>query len=69
MSAHGLAFKDQSIAVVHDSIEDRVGNGAITQVGVPLIDRKLARDERGASIVAIIEDLKQIAHGLVAQRR
>ena len=46
MSAHRLAFKDQSIAVVHDSIEDGVGNGAITEVSVPLIDRQLARDER-----------------------
>jgi hypothetical protein len=33
------------IAVVHDSIQDRIGKGAVTEVGTPLIDRQLTGDE------------------------
>ncbi len=36
---------------------------------MPLIDGKLARDERRLAIIAIVEDLEQVAHGLVGQRR
>jgi hypothetical protein len=33
MSAHRLALEGQSIAVVHDSIQDCIGNGSIAEHG------------------------------------
>jgi len=51
---------------VHDSIEDGIGKGSITQVGVPLIDRQLTGNQRGASVIPIIKDLEQIPYRLTA---
>lgn len=53
---------------MHESVEDRIGDRAVTEVRVPLIDRQLARDERRAAVVAVVEDLEQIAHGIGAER-
>mgnify|MGYP006883685366 CR=1 FL=1 len=60
MFAHRLDFEGDAISVVDEPIEDGIGDGAITEVGMPLIDRQLTGDQRRAAIVAIIEDLQQI---------
>jgi hypothetical protein len=66
--AHRFTLEHQTIAVVHEAIEDGIGEGAIAEEGVPLIDGKLARDEGGAAIVTIVEDLEQVAHALIGER-
>ncbi len=52
---------------MHESIEDGIGNGAIAEVGVPLIDGQLAGDESGTAVVAVIEDFEQVAYGFICQ--
>lgn len=66
---YGLAVEDDAVAVVNESIEDRIGDRAIAEVSVPLIDRQLTGHERGATIVAIVENFRQVADRLLAQRR
>jgi hypothetical protein len=65
MPPHRFPFEYDPIAVVHESIEDGIGNGALAEVGMPLIDRYLAGNQRRAPVIAIIEDLQQISDGLV----
>ena len=57
------------MAVVHESIEDGVGERRFIDVGVPLIDGKLTGDERGFLVVTILEDFQQVSLGLIAERR
>jgi hypothetical protein len=54
---------------VDQPIEDRIGKGRITQAGMPLLDRKLAGEDRGFLVVAIIKDFQQIALGVFRDRR
>ena len=42
-------------------IQDGIGHGGVVDHAVPLVDRELAGDERGALPVAVIEDLQQVA--------
>jgi len=60
---------DQAVAVVHEPVEDGIGDGAILEIGVPLIDRQLAGDERGAPIVAVVEDFQEVAHDVSGEGR
>lgn len=46
---------------MHEPVADRVGQGRIAQVVVPLGGRELARDDRGADAVAVLEDLEEVA--------
>jgi len=43
--AHRLAFEFDSIRVVNQPIQDRVGDRGVGDDLVPLVDRKLAGDE------------------------
>ena len=61
MFAHRATPQGEAMAVVDKPVEDRVCKGWLVDVGMPLIDRKLARDQRGLLVVAILEDLQQIA--------
>ena len=45
---------------MHDTIEDRVGQGRITQVLMPAIAGKLTRDDRGPRAITVVEDLQQV---------
>ena len=36
--AHGLSYERDAIGVVHDAVEDGVGERGIAEKGVPLID-------------------------------
>ena len=67
--AHRVAFEGKTIGVMHQAIEDGIGDGAVAEISVPLLDRQLAGDERGTPVVAVVEDLEQIAHGLIGERR
>ena len=48
------------MGVVHQPIQDGVGQGVVTDGGVPLIDGKLADDHRRVSAVPVIHDLHQV---------
>jgi hypothetical protein len=38
VAPHRLTLEDQAAAVVHEAIEDGIGDGPIAEIGVPLID-------------------------------
>ena len=54
---------------MYEAVEDGVGERGVAQVGMPLVDGKLAGDEGGGALVAVVEDVEQVAHGLVGERR
>ena len=51
-----------------EPIEDGIGERGFVDVGVPLLDGELASDQRGSLIVAILQDLQQIAFRLIGER-
>lgn len=65
---HGRAFEVDAIAVVHESVEAGVGKCWLIDVGMSLLDRQLAGDERGFLVVTILRYLQPIALGLVGER-
>ena len=48
------------MAVMHEPIEDGVGERRLAEVGVPGVDRQLADDEGRAGVDAVVEDLEQV---------
>ena len=66
---HRVAAQLEVVSVVDQPIEDGVGECGIVDVGMPLFDVELAGDDRGGAVVAIIEDFKQVALGLIGERR
>src|SRR5258708_27594218 len=67
MLAHRLTFEGKSVAVVDQPIEDRIRDGRILEVGVPLLDGQLARDQCRPAVVAIVEDLQEITTERIGQ--
>ena len=65
---HGLATQCDAIGVMDDAIQDRVGKSGVTQISVPLLDRKLAGDDGAAALEAVVDDLQQIALTGVGER-
>jgi hypothetical protein len=49
------------VAAVDDAIEDGVGECRVVEVGVPGLDRQLARDDGGARTDAVVEQFEQVA--------
>jgi hypothetical protein len=47
--AHRFAFEGGSIAVVHEPVEERVGERGIGKEGAPLVHRKLTGGDSGAA--------------------
>ena len=54
---------------MHQAVEDRVGQRWIPQGLMPVLDQQLTSDQRGAAIMAIFDDLEQVAPVLIAERR
>jgi hypothetical protein len=54
---------------VNQAIEDRIGERGIVAISVPLLDVELTGDDRGGSVLAIIEDFREVTFGLVGERR
>ena len=50
-----------------EPVEDGVGEGRFADVIVPGLDRELAGDEGGFAAMAVVEDLEQIAPGIVVE--
>jgi hypothetical protein len=62
-------FEHDPVGVVEQPITDSVGEGGLADVIVPLGGRELARHDRRAAAVAILEDLEEVAPLLVLHRR
>ena len=65
----GRAFQRDRIRVVHDAIEDGVGDGRLAQIRVPLIAGELARDNRRAGRVAILHHFEKVLALDISQGR
>ena len=59
--AHALAFEFDPVGVVDDAIEDGVGKSWIADDLVPALDRQLTGNENRTGVVAVLDDLEQIA--------
>ena len=45
---------------MHDTIEDGVGQGRIVEIGIPVLDRQLARDQGCFAGGAVVEQFEQV---------
>ena len=52
---HALAGKGQPVSVMDKAVQDGIGQGRIADGLVPMLDRELAGDDRGAAAVAVFE--------------
>ena len=68
MAAQRGAFEIDAVRAMDDAVEDGVGEGGIADHLVPAIDRDLAGDQQRAPVVAVIDDLEQIAALLGVER-
>lgn len=55
--------------VVHQAIQNGVGQGGIADDWVPFGDGQLARHQGGALVVSVFEDLEEVFALLFGQRR
>ena len=54
--AHRLSTHLDAMGIVHQAIEDAVGDGRIADLLVPARDRELGSEDGGASLIAILAD-------------
>ena len=59
--AQGLPVELEAIGVVHDAVQDGIGEGGLADDLVPGADRELAGDQGRSVGVAVLEDLQQVA--------
>ena len=59
--AQRLAFEFDPIGIMHQAIQNGVGDGGIVDQFVPLIDRELAGQKRGRLAMSVVEHFQQIA--------
>ena len=59
--AQALSTELDAIGVVDDAVEDGVGDGGVADDVVPVFDRQLAGNEDRSGVVAILDDLEEIA--------
>jgi len=57
------------VRLIHQAVEDRVGERLIADRDMPVLDRQLTGDDRRARTVAVVEDLQEVATALVGQWR
>jgi hypothetical protein len=46
---------------MNEAVEDGIGQRRVVEEGVPMFDGKLAGDECRAAVIAVIEDLEEVA--------
>ena len=51
-----------------DAVEDGVGDGWIGDDLMPVLDRHLAGDDGRAALIAVVDDLEQVAALLAGER-
>jgi hypothetical protein len=71
MLAHGFAVRLErySVAVMHEPIEDCVGQRRLTEIRVPGVDWQLTDEDGRARRDATVEDLEKVGPVLGAERR
>jgi len=52
---------------MNQSVEDRIGEGGISDDFMPLLDRKLAGDQSGTAAMAILNNLQQVSSLLIGK--
>ena len=57
---HRVILERELVGIVHEAVEDRIGERGITVQFLPFVDGGLAGHQRGAHAVAVIEDFQQI---------
>jgi hypothetical protein len=57
------------VSVVHQSVEDGVGQGGVGDRSVPLAERQLGGHHRGAPLVAVVHHLEEVARLGAGERR
>jgi hypothetical protein len=53
-----LAGHGDLVGVVHEPIEDGIGERRLADGGVPLLDGDLASDDGGATLVALVDEFE-----------
>ena len=61
LTAQAVAFELDAVCIVNDTIQDRIAEGGVGNDVMPLRHGDLTCDQQGSLVVAIIDDLKQIA--------
>jgi hypothetical protein len=61
LAAQALAFELDAVRIVNDAIQYRIAEGGIGNDVMPLRHGDLTCDQQGSLVVAIIDNLKQIA--------
>jgi hypothetical protein len=56
------------VSIVEEAVADGVRQRGLADVVMPLGRGELARDDRGAAAIAVLEDLEQVAAFLVLGR-
>src|SRR4051794_11281219 len=49
------------MGTVDQTVEDSIGDGGITDVSMPLVDRQLACDDGGRAAMTVVNDFQQVA--------
>lgn len=58
--SHALACQFDAVGIVDKAIEDRVGDGRISDDLIPALDGHLAGDDDRAPLVSILDDLEEV---------
>ena len=58
--ADGFPLELETVGVVHQPIQDGIGQCVITDAGIPLIGRQLTDHQGGRVFVAVIHNLHQV---------
>ena len=66
--SEALTGEIDAVRVVNDAIQDGVGQSRISYYFIPTVHGDLAGDEDGAAVVAIFDDLQQIAPAIGGER-
>src|SRR5207249_11551367 len=59
--AHRWPIERKTMGIMHEAVEDSVGEGRIADDLVPGIDRQLAGDQRRAGAITVLDDLHEVA--------
>jgi hypothetical protein len=61
--AHGFSAYLDAVGIVHQAVQDAVGDGGVADLLLPARDRQLGSEDGGASLVAIVADLPELGGG------
>jgi hypothetical protein len=55
-----VAGQREAVVALHDAVQDSVGDGGVTEPGMPVIHRQPAGDDRGLASGPVVDDLQQV---------